>query len=284
MNRHANNVTTIGNLKSGINLETARQIAPAAFSDQPSEKMSERYAFIKTSDLAETILDSGWKLVSARQDNPRKRNPFHVAHALDFIPGDGSVWAENDVKLGSLVPRIVLRNSHNGRTAARIQGGMFRLICLNGMMVGDSTTTIVQRHSGEDPTKSLRIAMEDVSERIRASMRVADLWRGIELTAMEANFFAREALHLRFPDTAGSYDVADVLRVRRDEDRGLNLWNVFNRVQENLTAGGLTGTAATGRAIRSRPLTNIAANLDFNVRLWAMAESRSGETVEAELA
>ena len=56
------------------------------------------------------------------------------------------------------------------------------------------------------------------------------------------------------------------------EDRKSDLWSIFNRVQENLVKGGLTGRTANGRRQRTRPVQGIDQNLRLNRALWMLAE------------
>ncbi|MBN3807442.1 DUF945 domain-containing protein, partial [Paraburkholderia sp. Ac-20336] len=64
-----------------------------------------------------------------------------------------------------------------------------------------------------------------------------------------------------------------LLAPRRFEDRRDDLWTVFNRVQENLTKGGLHGRSRTGRAMSTRPITGIDENVKLNRALWMLAEA-----------
>src|SRR5581483_7675306 len=60
-------------------------------------------------------------------------------------------------------------------------------------------------------------------------------WRQITLTEAEQQSFAEQALTLRYPE--GSPITAEkALRVRRYDDNGSDLWHVFNRVQEAVSA------------------------------------------------
>ena len=66
---------------------------------------------------------------------------------------------------------------------------------------------------------------------------------------------------------------AQVLNARRFEDRSDDLWTTFNRVQENLTRGGLHGRSRSGRAMSTRPVTGIDQNVKLNRALWVLADA-----------
>lgn len=93
----------------------------------------------------------------------------------------------------------------------------------------------------------------------------------------EQHAFARSALALRYDptdaDTPAPITDSQLLDARRFEDRRDDLWTVFNRVQENLTKGGLRGRSASGRAISTRPVTGIDQNVKLNRALWMLADA-----------
>ncbi len=63
-----------------------------------------------------------------------------------------------------------------------------------------------------------------------------------------------------------------ILRPRRYDDNRADLWTVFNRVQENLVKGGLSGRAANGRRQRTRAVQGIDQNVRLNRALWLLAD------------
>lgn len=68
-----------------------------------------------------------------------------------------------------------------------------------------------------------------------------------------------------------------VLAARRVDDNGPDLWRTFNRIQENLIKGGLTGRSVnqeTGRVRRAatREVAGIDSNTKLNQALWTLTE------------
>ena len=51
-----------------------------------------------------------------------------------------------------------------------------------------------------------------------------------------------------------------------------DLWTTFNRVQENLTRGGLQGRSAAVRRQSTRPIHGINQNVKINRAPWMLAE------------
>ena len=64
-----------------------------------------------------------------------------------------------------------------------------------------------------------------------------------------------------------------LLRPKRFEDQGRDLWATLNVVQEHLTKGGDQGRAATGRRLTTRGIKAISEDQRVNRALWAYAEA-----------
>ena len=69
---------------------------------------------------------------------------------------------------------------------------------------------------------------------------------------------------------------SQVLRPRRPEDASSDLWTTFNRVQENVIAGGLSAVQrdANGRRVRrvsTRRINGIDQDVRLNRALWELA-------------
>ena len=56
------------------------------------------------------------------------------------------------------------------------------------------------------------------------------------------------------------------------DDNRVDLWSVFNRIQENLIRGGLVGRGNRGRRQRTRPVQSIDQDLRLNRALWLLAD------------
>jgi hypothetical protein len=104
---------------------------------------------------------------------------------------------------------------------------------------------------------------------------------GVRLTYDEQRAYAESAAMLRWtPDENGSSTVPvtwdQVIRPRRHEDNTNQLWNVFNRAQENLINGGnhYVGNRPNGqiRHMTTRPVRGIDGSVNLNRALWALAE------------
>lgn len=76
----------------------------------------------------------------------------------------------------------------------------------------------------------------------------------------------------RFGEEHQPVTEAQALSPRRWQDEKNDLWTVFNRLQENLSKGGLVGRSAQGKRSRTRAVNGIDGDLKLNRALWVMAE------------
>ena len=85
--------------------------------------------------------------------------------------------------------------------------------------------------------------------------------------------FARAALALKYDEaTPAPITESQVLMPRRHDDSRRDLWSVFNRTQENLIKGGLSGRSANGRRQHTRPVQGIDSDVRLNRALWLLAD------------
>ena len=255
--------------RAALSNEQLMRACPAVFAERAHERTSERYAFIPTIQLVDGLRGAGWHPVSAKQANVRDvtRRGFQK-HVVRFQHAD----AQKMVVLGDTTPELVLVNSHDSGSAYQLHAGLFRLACLNGLVVADKTLAKKSvRHSGDAVQLVIEGTYQIVDE-LPKVMESVRHWGSIVLTGEEQIAFARAALMLRYDSPEEAPVMADQLnRVRRSADTGSDLWSTGNRVQENLTKGGLRGRVVEGRRKGMRKVGSIGEDTRLNKALWSLA-------------
>ena len=241
----------------------------AVFSDTHSPRMSEKYVHIKTADVLSRFQDMGWQVASANSARHSK-TPQFSRHAL-------RLRHKNFLDLGlgesNVIPELIVLNSHNGSWALRMALGMFRMVCSNGMVAGSLWEGVALKHYN---IKNLEEQITSVTERIgslgdKLAKSIGD-WQQVEVPWKEQVDFAEKAIAIRWGDRT-PVSPETLLEARRDADKGNDLWHVFNRVQENLTQGGMTGLTTNGRSLKLLPVKNVKRDFKFNSELWDLAQS-----------
>ena len=240
------------------------QVAPAVFGTDVHNSRSPRYQHIPTIEVVKALDDYGYGVSRAQQINSRggDSSSHYARHLLTFRPKLGF----SDNRVGDTVPEVVLINSHNGTCSYRLFAGMFRFVCANGLIVGDTFDGLTIQHRGDI-----------IGEVMKGSRKVWDTiptWYDKAMTTYlspkEIGNFTEKAMTVRYGEDK-PFNPNLLNHVRRDEDQGNSVWHVFNRIQENLMQGGIDGITATGRRSVSRPIARVTKDVVFNRKLWDVA-------------
>lgn len=248
-----------------------RAVAPSIFAESRHESRSERYTYIPTIDVLRSLHDEGFEVFMAAQGGSRvEGKEAFTKHMLRLRH-----VAQGQVQ--SRANEIILINSHDGCSSYQMLAGVFRFVCCNGMVCGDVAADIRIPHKGNVQERVVDGACKVVQDFERVD-GVVDAMRSRQLTNEERIALANQALDLRFGVNEEGRRMAPVHfwsadQINRPQDVGLDLWTVFNRLQENLVRGGLHGQSANARRITTRPIVGIDSNLALNRALWALAES-----------
>ena len=151
--------------------------------------------------------------------------------------------------------------------------GMFRFVCQNGLVCGDTVADVRVPHKGNVAEQVIEGAYA-VLQGFGQAQAARDAMQAITLDHGETEVFARSALALKYdvPTRPAPVTEAQILAPKRAADAHADLWSVMNRVQENLINGGLPGRTANGRRQQTRPVQGIDQNVRLNRALWLLAD------------
>ncbi len=253
--------------------ESLKRIAPSIFTEGGSHKTTEKYQHISTARIVDGLRGEGFLPVWATQCRSRlvEKKAF-TKHMLRFRHVDAKPT------VSGLFNEIVLVNSHDGLSSYRLMAGVYRLVCSNGLIAGNTYNEIRVRHQGDILGQVIEGTYE-VIEDSKKMVEVADHMSRIELNPKERLIIAEEAHGLRFEDSplSSAIEPIKLLKPRRFEELEKNdLFTVFNIIQENIIKGGISGYARSqnGRhkQVRTRAINSIDQNTGLNRALWSLAE------------
>jgi hypothetical protein len=243
-----------------------RSVVPSIFADAPHESRSERYSYIPTAAVLTELRKEGFlpfMVCQIRVRDEGKRE--HTKHMLRLRHANQINAREAN--------EIILLNSHDGTSSYQLLAGMFRFVCQNGLVCGDTVADVRVPHKGDVAGHVIEGAYQvlDGFDRAQASR---EAMQAVTLDDGESEVFARAALALKYDDPAKPAPITEsqILMPRRFDDRRPDLWSVFNRTQENLTKGGLSGRSANGRRQQTRPIQGIDSDVRLNRALWMLAD------------
>jgi hypothetical protein len=265
-------------VRSEISDEQLRLVAPSIFAGQAMQGVSDRYTFLPTAQIIGTMRQEGWAPVHAEEQRVRAEGRQGWQKHIVRFQRRGQVAVR-----GEYAVEVALVNSHDRSSAYQLHAGLYKVACANGLLVADSTFEHISiRHSGFETQEVLDASFRVLEQLPRLTASV-EAFRARQLTPAESHAFAESAILLRWDDLqTAPLSAAKVLWPRRTEDAGSDLWSVFNRVQENLTKGGLKDYSRRkedgDRFARTRPVKGLDENVRLNKSLWHLAEAlRRGE-------
>lgn len=238
---------------------------PSVFSEDKHASRSERYTYIPTITLLDSLQREGFEPFFACQTRVRDPERREYTKHMLRLRRAGQIT-------GKQVPEIILLNSHDGSSSYQMLPGLFRQVCQNGLICGETFGEVRVPHKGDVVSQVIEGAYEvlGIFDRVEEKR---DAMQSQMLPPPARLALAKAAITYRFGEDHQPVTEAQVLTPRRYEDYSDDLWTTYQRVQENLIKGGLSGRNAKGSRIHTRAVRGIDGDVKLNRALWVMAET-----------
>ena len=242
-----------------------RAVVPSIFQSEAHDSRSQRYTYVPTVDVLAGLRKEGFEPFFACQSKARDASKREFTKHMLRLRHASAVQTVGEV------PEIILVNSHDGSTSYQMLAGMFRFVCCNGMVCGETVDEIRVHHKGDIVGRVIEGAYSVVREfdRVKDS---AESMKLLTLSKPEQSAFASAALVAKYGEDSAPISADQVLRPMRREDAGSDLWSTFNRVQEHIVRGGDRSRNANGRRSSTRAVNGISQNVSLNRALWTLAD------------
>lgn len=244
--------------------EELHQHVPSVFGEDKHNSRSEKYTYIPTITLLENLQREGFQPFFACQS--RVRDPGRREHTKHML----RLRRAGQIN-GQQVPEIIILNSHDGASSFQLLPGIFRSVCTNSLVCGQSFGEIRVPHRGNVVERVIEGAYEVLGVFDQVGEK-REAMQSLLLPPLAQQALAKAALTYRFGEEHQPVTEAQALSPRRWQDEKNDLWTVFNRLQENLSKGGLAGRSAQGKRSHTRAVNGIDGDLKLNRALWVMAE------------
>lgn len=274
-----------------LTLDQIVEKAPSVAAKAPHSGVSARYKFMDSLKVLKRLYDNGFYARSAMQNTARKDDQRgHEKHLV-------RLRHESVQERGGYFPEVVMINSHDRTSGFSLMFGMFRLVCSNGMVVGNTLMGYSRRHLSGLTSQGIRGIISRFGKMSDQITEKIERMRVTELSHDERIAYANRVVGTRIPSIEDqikeyaerrsiSYDspppgrvkelegnaryaVANqVLKVRRPEDGGKDVWSTLNVVQENFMRGFYNPLSRR----RGRPINNINQDIEVNTKVWSEAE------------
>ena len=259
--------------------------APAVYATAPKSTTSDKYLFVSTQKLIDSLGKYGWNVVAASQTMNRGSTSEAVMtnkHALFLAPQD---MLEKQFNYGDTMPLMKIENAHNGAASFHMTTGFFRKACANGLTVPESIFAAPKiKHTKDmanDVVEAAYTVMKDFPkltemQKVLSHVQLNTEERLLLLDTASDIFFDRETRELQETMAKKQFrperwSLVDQLgAAQRYQDRKNDLWTVTNVIQENLIRGNVRLLSETGHARSQRKVTSIDRDNDIHEKLFAM--------------
>ena len=264
-------MNAINNTVPFLSRESLAQTIPSAVAESHDGRRSNRYKFVPTVEIIDSMAVNGWGVAKAR--GPKSRTELSRGfgfHQLEFQDRQQRAFVDpRNPHAQPIFPRIHILNSHNGTSKFEILAGLYAMVCSNGLMVSaGSVGEFSVRHNASFNAEEAHRIIGEFRARMGGIGETIEKWAGIKLDAGQASEFATQAARIRWNKADDIVpDPSTLLAARRTEDAGSDLWTRFNVVQENLIGGGFKRSRR-----EARPLSHIKESNRVNSELWDLAK------------
>ena len=279
-----------------LSKDELREIAPSIFSTKPSPEVSTKYSHIPTDKLIDDMDLLGWKVIDAKEVNARQKStigyqkhlvvfrnpdivinqmPKNIRESITSPTGyrrtDGTFAKKNPID--TVFPQILLTNSHDGKNAFTFTAGLFRMVCENGLVVSTNEfEKVAIRHMGYD-FDELQKQIHEMTERLPLTVESMNNMIDTKMEQKSILKFAKDMLAVRFPEDELrriTIDMDEFITPVRPEDKGDDLWSVFNTIQEKIIEGDFEYTIGTKHR-KARQIKNFKQDMDLNSKMFDVA-------------
>ena len=267
--------------QSYMSKEQLKDVCPLAFVNEPTNpKVSGKYLFVNTETIVDDLDKLGWKPVQAAQRKSRGNGTIFSKHMVAFQNPTIKITGKDG---DDSFPRIIMTNSHDGMQAFKFSVGIYRLVCSNGLVVADEEFSDFKiKHKGYTFDELREVVNQAVAD-LPNKVQVLNDMKSKILTQEQKNKLALDAMLVRAGIKPGSekakkfvYDdetIEDILEPKRDEDKGNDLWKVFNVVQEKVTQGEFSAALKGAKVRKVRKIKSFEKDLKVNKELFQLATS-----------
>jgi hypothetical protein len=247
------------------NSDAMHKYAPSLFATHAHPKMSEKYAFTNTYDIILHIHNRGFRVVSVQGGLGAYKKVMVRMRSTHY-----------DIRANESAPEIVVIDSHDGSSSLKMCLGFIRFVCMNGMIAGDMFYNKTFLHRTPDLMARVMLELRDIDAPMNELIQRITAMRRYQTTFGDRIVLADRIVRERWGEERDAGFIAEMrsrmLKPRRSEDHGEDLYTVMNVLQENCLRGGMTYMSNNNRLASVKPISDVRRNMNINQSLWDCGE------------
>lgn len=215
-----------------LTIEGLKALVPSAFSGITSNSVSEKYKMVNTSEVIIHLIEMGWIPTKASETVTKLESRIGSQyHTINF--------QHPDFKIGEDNIEVIITNSNNAENSFRIIMGIYRLVCSNGLVIGDDVIEPIKlTHIGSireqviDAINTIKLKTEEI-------VSIVNAMKTTKITEEQKEKLIKIAFKFRSKKDITDKQKIEMLTVNRPEDDNDSIWETFNVIQENVVNGNM---------------------------------------------
>jgi len=231
--------------------------------------LSQIYKSVDSRSIVEKMEEKGFEFEGVKTTNTRK--PEHIGHQKHMMIFKSPFEIDDNNYI-----RALIVNSYNGLTSIQFNLGVYRIVCRNGLIVGDDLFKMRAVHKGNiiDQVEEATEAMAESSKKV---VEFVQLMQDTNYTPEEEEQFILSAIEFRHPKALEGpvkpFDYTSQFQAKREQDVDTTVYNLYNRVQEKLIGGDYHFYSANLEAMRkAKSFSGVNTMIKANQFLWSQAQ------------
>ncbi|NRA76782.1 MAG: DUF932 domain-containing protein [Pseudoalteromonas sp.] len=253
-------------------------INPVEAINRSESQTSKNYQFTSSEEIGKTLESKGFVLDGVSYAKPRKEeNKGFQKHIMIFSRPDLIVDGGNKLQL-------LVTNSHDGKSALKLDAGVYRAVCANGLVAGNDMYSQRVLHKGQEFEKNLRESLEYIlskMESLKGEVQSMQNAKNLDDKVIRDYIMSMAEYRLKDVEELAGINIESVAQVNRYADNKNDVYSIFNTVQENIIRNGIkyaknveildTDGKVIGseiKACKTREVKAIGKKMDLNKTLW----------------
>jgi len=194
--------------------------------DTKLETLTKQYNFVNSKVVRSLLESQGLTFEGISVTKARKNKGFQK-HVMIFDTGK-MIDSENRI-------RLLVTNSYNGLTSLKFNLGVYRKVCSNGLVVGESLFSEKFIHKGKTLESELMRIVALIPQKSEELVTIVKKMQATPVTQEIKSMFINKAVKQRHGEN--TLISLEDFKERRQEDLHTNVYNLFNSVQETIVKG-----------------------------------------------
>lgn len=195
------------------------------------QKIKQKEFYIPTLDVVNKLQKEGWEIHGVDEKRGKSRkidfNYIQMRHP-DFS-------VKNNKGKNEALASLTIENSCSGTKPLKMDLGMYREVCSNGLITFDRMATGNKINHTKSNNEELDKIIYNLTSKSNKVIEEVISMKKKDMSFDQIKKLAYNASKLRFKENEEGFNLNEILKVNRSEDEGNDVWTVFNRIQENLT-------------------------------------------------